>query len=207
MRCRFGHRRIEREEIVEPERRDLAVERQRAARRATQSSPDRRPAQRWRGHRARRASTMVRKRGSRPSARASFGRYAHANRVPEASSTFRRDDACGRRIFISAEIPASSPAAPRLACGFPPARPFRVYRPRRADRGRFRASASGSVAAASRPANSIGDVEPARHAVDPRRFDIGESRSAPAAATAARQADSLRDSTNGRSAIGGLARR
>ena len=47
---------------------------------------------------------MVRKRGSRPSASASFGIEAQANSVPEANITSRREGAWG--MFISAKIPA-----------------------------------------------------------------------------------------------------
>src|SRR5262249_24127012 len=80
---------------------------------ATVASPSRAP-----------RSTIVRKRGSRPSARASFGRYAQANRVPEASSNSRRDGACSlvmiyvrrnsgaisRRGSAGARFPARAPA-------------------------------------------------------------------------------------------------
>src|SRR5262245_51044783 len=64
-------------------------------------------------------STIVRKRGSRPSARASFGRCAQANSVPEASSGSRRDGAC-RSVMIylrrnSGAISSRASACARLS--------------------------------------------------------------------------------------------
>jgi hypothetical protein len=84
------HGRIEREEVVELERRRLAFSVSALSpRSATQSgsptgitvaSPSSAPRR-----------IIVSMRGSRPSARANFGRCAQANSVPEASSNARRE--------------------------------------------------------------------------------------------------------------------
>ena len=119
--------------------------------------------------------TMARKRGSRPSACASFGRKAHANRVPEASSNSRRDGAC-RTAHASSpqEFRRHHQQRERLRAALRPRDRSRVSVEASGPRP-LSSSASGSVSGGKAAGKFIGDVQPMRHAVDPRRFGIGKA--------------------------------
>ena len=177
------HRRVEREEGVERQRRRLAVERERLVAAQRRSSPDRRPARPPRARRARRAarSSAGADRGPRR-ARASADtprRTARRRRAAGAASRSVESRhrltcrmiaiACQSSAVISVGIPAPSAAASAPAAGFRRARWPGASRPRRAAPSDFSTIASRIDAARPRAARAVGDVEPLREAVDPGR--------------------------------------
>ena len=168
------HRRIEREEAVERQRRRLAVERERLVAAQLRPSPDRRPARRRRARRARRAARspgsadrgLRRARASadapRRTARRSQQQFA-ARWVREASWHHLR--------WNSGDISSSASACGRLS-----ARAMvcaRLGRGQRAERRRRPAPADRAVADAL--GELVGDVEPLRQPVEPGRFVVGEA--------------------------------
>ena len=158
-------------------------------RRAARPSPDRPPAPPPRARRARRAARSSSMRGSRPSARASFGIYAQANSAPEAEQQFTAGWWRGAwSCIISAGIPAPSAAAPAPARGFRRARWSSRVSADASGPSALSSSATGSSRSADAAGECVGDVEPLRQAVDPCRLRSRKSRSAPADATAARRA-------------------
>ena len=165
------HRRIEREEIVELERRRLALERQRIV--AAQRDPVRIADRRHGGQPIERAAQH----DGQKTRIAAFGerelRQIGPGEQRAGSQQQFAPRGCVEAMVISARIPAPSPEAPRPGRGFRRARWCRGFRPKRADRARCREARGSALLAASRPANPVGDIEPARHAVDPGRFGVG----------------------------------
>ena len=170
-----GHRRIEREEGVERQRRRLAVERERRSPRS--SHPVGVADRRHRGEPVEAPrSTMARKRGSRPSARASFGRNGQANSTPEPSEQLaagRGMEASrhGHLLWNSGAISSNVSACWRLSARATAC----ACRARRAGRARLAIDGIRLDRSGDALGDAVGDVEPLRQAVDPGRLLVGKA--------------------------------
>src|SRR6185312_7461115 len=121
--------------------------------------------------------TMTRKRGSRPSAKATRGRCAQANNTPDASSNSRREGAWKMlRIGLSPlEFRGHEQQRERLrpAFGAPDGLP-RFGRRQRSECGvEHRVRFTPIVA--DEPADLVGDIEALRQTIDPRRAFVRET--------------------------------
>src|SRR6202034_2582876 len=120
-------------------------------------------------------STMTSKRGSRPSARASFGKCAQANSVPEASNKSRRDGACSVVIVSSPqEFWCHQQHGERLAAAFGAANG--VPRLRRCQRPEALIDQRDRIDAIRHAAGeTVGNVKTLRQAIDPGRLIVRET--------------------------------
>src|ERR1043165_8368053 len=117
---------------------------------------------------------IVSMRGSRPSARASFGRNGQANRTPAPPSNSRRVVAWKVMTSPPLEFRRHQDERDRLLPAFGashgPARVFGCKRPERILQQRV-----GLDPHLHHFADAVGDIEPLRQPVDPGRLLVGES--------------------------------